>query len=195
MLSCVTIMYNEELLVGGFIDHIKDVVGEIVLIDGGSTDRSVQIARDLGVNVIEKKQPEDMSTFSFGAQWSFAMDQAKGDWILIIGVDERLNNELKNDLNKILQMFSATMDGASLVRYNYKDGNIINSERHIRIVKNLPHIRFSANHVVHEILDHAVKEVLVVPDKYAIIHDKTTERMERQSHFYEENFYKHGRRG
>lgn len=65
-ISALTIMYNEEALIEDYINNLKDVVDEVVIVDGGSTDSSVQIALDAGTRVIIKQQPEDMSTIVGG---------------------------------------------------------------------------------------------------------------------------------
>ena len=62
--------------------------GEIVIVDSGSRDDTVQIARRSGARVIDHAWP------GFGAQKNFAVGQATHDWVLCLDADERLTPEL-----------------------------------------------------------------------------------------------------
>ena len=61
---------------------------EIVVVDSGSVDDTVEIARGCGARVIARDWP------GFGAQKNFAVGQAKHDWVLCLDADERLTPEL-----------------------------------------------------------------------------------------------------
>ena len=62
--------------------------GEIVIVDSGSRDDTVEIARRSGARVIDHAWP------GFGAQKNFAVGQARHDWVLCLDADERLTPEL-----------------------------------------------------------------------------------------------------
>ena len=62
--------------------------GEIVIVDSGSQDDTVEIARRCGARVVV--QPWQ----GFGAQKNFAVGQARFDWVLCLDADERLTPEL-----------------------------------------------------------------------------------------------------
>jgi glycosyltransferase involved in cell wall biosynthesis len=61
---------------------------EIVVVDSGSRDNTVEIARRSGARVIDHAWP------GFGAQKNFAVGQARHDWVLCLDADERLTPEL-----------------------------------------------------------------------------------------------------
>jgi glycosyltransferase involved in cell wall biosynthesis len=63
-------------------------VGEIVVVDSGSRDDTVEIARRCGARVIERGWP------GFGAQKNFAVGAAANDWVLCLDADERVTPEL-----------------------------------------------------------------------------------------------------
>ena len=63
-------------------------VGDIVVVDSGSRDDTVEIARRRGARVIERPW------MGFGAQKQFAVDAAMHDWVLCLDADERLTPEL-----------------------------------------------------------------------------------------------------
>ena len=62
--------------------------GEVVVVDSGSRDDTVEIARRCGARVIERDWP------GFGAQKSFAVAAARTDWVLCLDADERVTPEL-----------------------------------------------------------------------------------------------------
>ena len=65
---------------------------ERIVVDSGSTDRTREIARAEGAVVVENPWP------GFGAQRNVAIDHASGDWILEVDADERVTEELRDDI-------------------------------------------------------------------------------------------------
>lgn len=65
---------------------------EVLVVDCGSTDRTVEIARTKGARVIVKDWP------GYGAQKNFAATQAAHDWILSVDADERVTPELATEV-------------------------------------------------------------------------------------------------
>ena len=61
---------------------------EIVVVDSGSTDRTVEIAREAGARVLVKEWP------GYIAQKNFAAAQAANDWIFSLDADERVTTDL-----------------------------------------------------------------------------------------------------
>ena len=70
--------------------------GEIVVVDSGSRDDTVEIARRRGARVIDHAWP------GFGAQKNFAVEQARHDWVLCLDADERLTPELAGAIRAAL---------------------------------------------------------------------------------------------
>lgn len=85
MLSICTIMRNEEDFLGEFLDSVIPFVDEMILVDTGSLDRSVEIAKSRGV---EPYYFEWCNHFSKAR--NFALEKATGDWILVLDVDDRM---------------------------------------------------------------------------------------------------------
>jgi hypothetical protein len=69
---------------------------EVVLVDGGSRDRTREIAAAAGARVVENPWP------GFAAQRNLAIDRASGDWILEIDADERIDAELAASIGEFL---------------------------------------------------------------------------------------------
>jgi hypothetical protein len=78
---------------------------EIVLVDSGSTDATVEIARAAGARVVQ--QP----WLGFAAQRNVALDHASGDWVLEIDADERVSPQLRDQIERFL---SKPPDGVEL---------------------------------------------------------------------------------
>jgi glycosyltransferase involved in cell wall biosynthesis len=73
---------------------------EIVVVDSGSTDRTVEVARSFGARVIERDWP------GYARQKNFAAEQASHDWILALDADESLSEELQRELGEIKRLDS-----------------------------------------------------------------------------------------
>jgi glycosyltransferase involved in cell wall biosynthesis len=69
---------------------------EVVVVDSGSRDDTVEIARRRGARVIDHEWP------GFGAQKNFAVGQASHDWVLCLDADERLTPELAGAIRAAL---------------------------------------------------------------------------------------------
>ena len=69
---------------------------EVVVVDGGSTDRTLEIARMAGATVIENAWP------GFSIQRNVALDAATGEWILEIDADERVSPRLRASIEDLL---------------------------------------------------------------------------------------------
>ena len=85
MLSACMIVRDEERYLGACLRSLRDVADEVVIVDTGSVDRSVEIARDHGATVHVRRWEED---FSYHRNQS--LDLAHGDWALVIDGDEEL---------------------------------------------------------------------------------------------------------
>jgi hypothetical protein len=78
---------------------------ETIVVDGGSSDATVEIARAAGARVIENPWP------GFAAQRNVALDAASGEWILQIDADERVSPALRASIQALL---SAPPPGAAM---------------------------------------------------------------------------------
>jgi glycosyltransferase involved in cell wall biosynthesis len=99
-LSATIIAQDEERALPDCLASLK-FCDEIMVVDGGSRDRTREIAQAAGARVLER--PFD----DFARQHEFARQEAKGDWILSIDADERASEELaKFDVNTVHMAFS-----------------------------------------------------------------------------------------
>jgi Tfp pilus assembly protein PilF len=86
-LSVCLIAKNEERFLAGCLDSVRPFAEEIVVVDTGSQDRTVEIARDSGCRVLHRAWDDD-----FSAARNAGIAAARGDWILCLDADERVSN-------------------------------------------------------------------------------------------------------
>lgn len=96
-LSVCMIVKNEEEFLPGCLESIRSVADEIVIVDTGSTDRTVEIAKSYGAKVYHHPWEHD-----FSKHRNQSISYATCDWILQIDADERLQPESAARLKQIL---------------------------------------------------------------------------------------------
>lgn len=94
--SATIITKNEEQHIEDCIKSARLVADEVIVLDSGSTDRTVEIAKSLADVVEVTDWP------GFGVQKQRALDRASGDWVLSIDADERVTPELAREINDTL---------------------------------------------------------------------------------------------
>lgn len=88
MISLAYILKNEERYIERSIKSCCRVCGEVVALDTGSTDRTVEICKGLGVNVFHEEWQDN-----FSLARNKLISYCKGDWILMLDADEHLETE------------------------------------------------------------------------------------------------------
>ena len=99
---------NEEANLARCLASVRPVVREIVVVDSGSTDRTLEIARGFADRVLT--QP----WLGFGPQKQFAVDRAGESWVLSIDADERVTPELAQAIRAAIE--SGNADGYEIPR-------------------------------------------------------------------------------
>ena len=95
-LSVAIITLNEERNLADCLASVA-FADEIVVVDGGSQDRTCEIARAAGARVIEATD-----WLGFGVQKNRAIDACSGDWVLSIDADERVPQDLRDEIQAVL---------------------------------------------------------------------------------------------
>ena len=100
-LSVVLITYNEEANLARTLESVRALVrdgrGEIVVVDSGSNDRTVEIAKSFGAEIFVEEWK------GYASQKNSAIEKATGDWILSLDADEELDVPLQETLLKTLE--------------------------------------------------------------------------------------------
>lgn len=92
ILSVAIISFNEELRIAQCIEQVKAIADEIIVVDSGSTDRTVEIAESLGAKVYAEEWK------GFAGQRNSAKDKCSGKWVLFIDCDEILSAEVRSSI-------------------------------------------------------------------------------------------------
>lgn len=97
MFSVVLATHNEEKNLAKCLESIKNLADEIIVVDGESTDQTIEIAKTFGAQVFSTTNKKN-----FHINKQMAMDKAKGDLILQLDADELVDVELKKFIQKLL---------------------------------------------------------------------------------------------
>ncbi len=84
-ISACLIARDEERFLPGCLRSLEGAVDEVVVVDTGSTDGTVDVARAAGCRVLHRRWTDD-----YAAARNAGIDAAEGDWIVVLDADERL---------------------------------------------------------------------------------------------------------
>ena len=133
-LSVIIITKNEEELISDCIKSIS-FADEVIVIDSESTDKTVDIARKLGAQIVTKKFT------NYADQRATALKHAKGKWLLYIDADERASEKLHEEIVEVVNRKPQTANGTDSIvafripRQNYYLGK--NKWPHIEYLERL----------------------------------------------------------
>lgn len=89
------IVQDEQRHLAGALDSVS-FCDEVIVVDGGSTDRTVEIAREYGARIIENPWP------GFAVQRNVALDAAESEWVFELDADERVTPRLRSSIERLL---------------------------------------------------------------------------------------------
>lgn len=168
MLSLCMIVRDEEDFIGSAISSVRLIVDDIVVVDTGSTDRTVEIAKEFNARIFDFRWSDDFSEAK-----NFSISKASGDWILVLDADEIIADrdiQTLHDHTKTRDYF-----GYSLLQRTYCDKpNIVGWEpnlndyeegmgysgfhpsRLVRLFRKDPRIKFTGR--IHELVEISMHE-------------------------------------
>ncbi|WP_199295809.1 MULTISPECIES: glycosyltransferase family 2 protein [unclassified Trichocoleus] len=128
-ISTVIIAQNEEECIANAIQSCLPFADEIVVVDGGSQDATVQISESLGCKVYTNPWP------GYSKQRNFGADQAKHDWIFFLDADEVVDTELAIAISAWKTGLEPTTKALSVKRVGDFFGKWLDSraEAHVRL--------------------------------------------------------------
>ncbi|WP_302491340.1 glycosyltransferase family 2 protein [Megasphaera sp.] len=97
-LAILILTKNEEDNIVDVVENAKKCTSEVLVIDSGSTDKTVELAKAHGAKVCFRAWTDD-----FAAQRNFALTQTDADWVLYLDADERLNEELIAAVRQVIE--------------------------------------------------------------------------------------------
>ncbi|MBV8333057.1 MAG: glycosyltransferase, partial [Candidatus Eremiobacteraeota bacterium] len=144
-ISLCMIVKNEERFLRQCLDSVKDVVDEMIVVDTGSTDTTMEIARSYGAHVIQRPWRDD-----FAWARNQALEAATKRWILVLDADEEL---LVESIPALRQLKTVPAEHTALWArlHNKSDdyrGTGAMSHALIRVFPNTPEIRYKG--LIHE---------------------------------------------
>jgi len=122
-LSAVIITLNEEAHLAACLLSVKNIADEIIIVDSGSTDKTVEIAKKFGARIYTRKFD------NYANQKNFAIEKATGDWILSIDADEEISSGLSEEIKLAISHQPSGISAYSMPRKNIIFGKYIKYTR------------------------------------------------------------------
>lgn len=137
-ISQCMIVKNEEKNIEKALTWAKDIAYEQIVVDTGSTDRTVEIAESMGAKVYHFTWIDD-----FSAAKNHAIDLASGEWIAFLDADEYLSDEEAAKLPEFLKKVEKQYYGVAMSWLQMEDtGRIMAGGTQIRVFRNTPELRY-----------------------------------------------------
>lgn len=145
-LAVVIIAKDEGSALDGCLRSIT-WADEIIVVDSGSADNTVEIAKQYGARVFTHEWA------GYARQKNFAIDQARSEWVLSLDADERVTPELAEEIRRLLDTPQPAVDGYEIPRKNYLGNRWIRGAGHypdyqLRLFRQ--NFRFTEQALVHE---------------------------------------------
>lgn len=119
-ISVVLATFNEEKYLRDCLESVKNIADEIVIVDGTSSDKTVEIAKEFGAKVLIKDNPP-----IFHINKQKAIDMATKDWILQLDADERVTPALAKEITAVINDDSKKENGYWIPRKNWFLGRFL----------------------------------------------------------------------
>lgn len=140
-LSVCLITKDEEKNIFRCLKSIRDIADEIILVDTGSTDNTLNIAKEFKCRIFQIEWQDD-----FSSARNYALEKAEGQWILMIDADEEFLKEDKKNLQELLA--NAQAEGYFVQILNNLEQNQVLKHRAVRLFRNRSEYRYTGR--IHE---------------------------------------------
>jgi glycosyltransferase involved in cell wall biosynthesis len=135
-LTLCVITKNDEAFLPDCLNSMKGTADELVVVDLGSSDRTVQLAKQVGATVYQPKWENDFSKIK-----NFCMEHANGKWVLFLQADEIIPEEQKSELRFLLKNPNA--EGYLIYADNHQaEWSIFSPAQFVRLLRNRKEYRF-----------------------------------------------------
>lgn len=127
---------DDEKYISNCLENIKEIVDEIVIVDVGSSDLTVDIAKKLGANVYQIQWENDYSKAK-----NFCLEQAKGRWVLFLQANETISKEQLKEIKILLDNPNA--EGYLLyISHPLEKNRIFSPVQSLRLFRNRKEYRY-----------------------------------------------------
>lgn len=165
MITACVIVKNEERNLPRWLLCVEKLAEEIIVVDTGSTDKTVEIAKKAGADVFSFEWCDDFSRAK-----NYALRKAHGDWIVFLDADEYFPPEDIPKVKSYIDRMDPQAMGIVCPWINIdvdKDGSFIDEGLQIRIFRNDKELRYYGK--VHEaLMTHGNNKVVQLPDIHII---------------------------
>lgn len=143
-ISACYIVKNEAKNLAKSIKSLKNQVNEIVVVDTGSTDNTIAVARKLGAKVYSFPWQDD-----FSQARNFALSKAKGDWLILLDADEYFTSKTAGNIRQVIRQ-AQHVDAIliQMVNYDVDKAEIQDYFYQLRIVRNQQGLHYEGK--IHE---------------------------------------------
>ena len=164
-ISACVIVKNEEKHLPRWLDCVKRIARELIVVDTGSSDRTVEMAKAAGAKVFHFPWIHD-----FAAAKNYAIEQATGDWIVNLDADESFSPEDGQKVLALIRRYHGDRRvGGFMCRCvdidPERDNRYLGGHILLRVFRNHPALRYEGK--IHELLrNHGTvpMEMKMVPD-------------------------------
>lgn len=150
-LSLCIISKNEEKNITRCINSVSNICDEIIVVDTGSTDSTVDICKTLGATVIFHKWNNN-----FSEARNLSISYATKDWILFLDCDEALSHDHVNTIKSLIDS-NPQSEAIYFKLLNIINEKILSTATVLRAFKNRPEYRFSGK--IHEQIIHSIENL------------------------------------
>lgn len=112
-LTAIILTYNEEKNIEHCIQSIKGIAKRIVVIDSFSTDKTVELAEQLGAEVFQHEFVNQAKQYIYGVE----VANIKTKWVFRIDADERLTSESSKEIEELCKVHENTDVNGIVVRF------------------------------------------------------------------------------
>jgi len=164
-ISACVIVKNEAANIGRWLDCVRQIADEIIVVDTGSEDDTAAIAEKGGAKVYHFSWCDD-----FSAAKNFALEQARGEWIIFLDADEYFTDASIPKLRAYIKKYHPDQRTVGIVckLFNIdkdRENRFIGTTCQIRVFRNLKNLRYTG--AVHERLadlTHTKRKMQLVMD-------------------------------
>ncbi len=181
MLSVCMIVRNEARMLPGCLDSISAVADQLVVVDTGSSDDTISVARSFGAQVHHFKWIND-----FAAARNESIRHATGDWIFWLDADERLIPASVESLKRLLKPPQRPTIYQVRIRNLQMEGPVYSLSMSHRLFSRHPQLRFSGR--IHEQVHPSLKaaggvekpsKIVLEHQGYALEEEQMRAKLER----------------
>src|SRR5664279_377783 len=104
-ISVILATFNEEKNLADCLDSVRDIAREIIIVDGSSIDKTVEIAKTFHAKVLVTDNPP-----IFHINKQKALEMATSEWILQLDADERVSKELAAEIKQVITLSEPTLE-------------------------------------------------------------------------------------